>query len=200
MFGAMGGCRCGAVPDRIDAPGRFSSGRYRLGMRGFTLLEVMVAAGIFAVAFAGLYAAANHVMNLIRRAESSAVAQRNCLARIDQLRTAAWAKAVDPAYIATVMATPTGSETFTREVVSVYGATVPATVPAGSITTAEPTGLLYTVTRNGSSAPVISPTGFDATTITDVPQLNFRVLTEWTWNKRTAQRELSTIFSKSAAR
>src|SRR6476620_494134 len=124
-------------------------------MRGFTLLEVMVAAGIFAVAFAGLYAAANHVMNLIRRAETSAVAPRNCLARIDPLRNAPWAKAVDPAYIATGLSTPTGSETVTREVVSVYGATVPATVPAGTIATAEPTGLLYTVTRNGSSAPVI---------------------------------------------
>jgi hypothetical protein len=167
----------------------------------FTILEVMIAAGIFTLAFAGLYAASNHVMNLIRRAEDSAVAQRNCLARMDQLRAAAWAKATSPAYVASLLAVPTSTTPFDQEIVSVYNATVPATVPSGngSVTPAG-SNLLFTVTRTGTSAPVISPAKFDQATILDALQLNFRVRTEWTRSARAGQRELSTVISKSASR
>ena len=169
--------------------------------RGFTLLEVMVAGGIFALAFSGLYAASNHVMNLIRRAEDSAVAQRNCLARMDQIRSLAWARATSPTEIAALLAVPTGNATFDKEVVSVYQAPVPATVPAGT-GPAAPTGsaLLFTVTRTGNAPPVISPAGFNSAPLLDSLQLNFRVLTEWQRVNRTGRRELSTLFSKSASR
>ena len=170
-------------------------------VRAFTLLEVMVAGGIFTMAFAGLYAAANHVMNLIRRSESSAVAQRNCLARLDQLRSAAWANATTPAYIASLLSLPTGTAVFDSEVVSVYRATVPPTMPVGSSPSpAEGSALLFTVTKTGKNAPVISPANFDPETIIDSFQLNFRVRTGWQRVAKPGERELSTIISKSALR
>ena len=161
----------------------------------------MVAGGIFTLAFAGLYAAANHVMNLIRRSEGSALAQRNCLARLDQLRTAAWTNATTPAHIASLLAVPTGNTTFDSEIVSVYHATVPPTVPAAT-SPSPPAGsaLLFTVKKTGSAAPVISPANFDPATIVDAFQLNFRVRTEWQRAATPGQRELSAIISKSALR
>ena len=161
----------------------------------------MVAGGIFTLAFAGLYAAANHVMNMIRRSEGSAIAQRNCLARLDQLRSAAWANATTPTYIAGLLAVPTGTSSFDSEIVSVYNATVPPTVPAGaSPTPAAGSALLFTVTKTGSGAPVISPANFDPAAIVDTFQLNFRIRTEWQRSAKAGQRELSTIISKSALR
>jgi hypothetical protein len=161
----------------------------------------MVAAGVFALAFSGLYAASSHVMNLIRRAEDSAVAQRNCLARMDQIRGLAWAKVISPTEIATLLATSTGNAPFEKETVSVYQASVPATVPSGT-SPVPPAGnaLVFTVTRAGNTAPVITPVGFDQTMLLDAYQLNFRVLTEWQRGNRTGQRELSTLISKSATR
>jgi prepilin-type N-terminal cleavage/methylation domain-containing protein len=190
----------GMPSGRGDAPARNTADSFRSGLRarGFTLMEVMVAAGIFALAFAGLYAASNHVMNLIRRADSSAVAQRNCLARMDQLRSAAWAKATSPAFIAGMMAVPTGNAAFDKEIISVYRATVPATVP--NTAAVNGSSLLFTVTRAGTAAPVISPSSFDQATIIDSFQLNFRVRTEWTRSAKAGARELSTIISKSASR
>jgi hypothetical protein len=161
----------------------------------------MVAGGIFTLAFAGLYAAANHVMNMIRRSEGSAIAQRNCLARLDQLRSAAWANATTPTYIAGLLAVPTGTSSFDSEIVSVYNATVPPTVPAGaSPSPAAGSALLFTVTKTGNGAPVISPANFDPATIVDTFQLNFRIRTEWQRSAKAGQRELSTIISKSALR
>jgi type II secretory pathway pseudopilin PulG len=192
---APGNLRARSFAHFARSPGSFSSSH---GQWAFTLLEVMVAAGIFALAFTGLYAAANHVMNLIRRAESSAVAQRNCLARMDQLRAAAWAKATSPAYVAGLLAVPTGNSTFDKEVVSVWRAAVPATVPSASGVAGS--SLLFTVTREGTGAPVISPAAFDQATIIDSFQLNFRVRTEWTRSGKAGARELSTLISKSASR
>jgi prepilin-type N-terminal cleavage/methylation domain-containing protein len=195
--GSRDGLSCMARPPSNGATTAFT----RRSKCAFTLLEVMVAAGIFALVFTGLYAASNHVMNLIRRAEDSAVAQRNCLARVDQLRNSAWTKATLPSHIASLLAVPTGNAAFDKEVISVHGVPVPATVPSGTTPSpAGPTGLLFTVTRSGTEPPVISPPGFDQATVLDAFQLNFRVLTEWRRGERTAQRELSTIISKSASR
>ena len=172
--------------------------------RAISLIETMFAAGILAISFLGLYAVSARASNLVRKSEAASDAQRNCLARIDQIRSYGWAKVSKPDQIAAILSQPTGGVTFQKEIISVYEMSVPQTLPLPSPTPA-PTpapsaAALFTVTKTGSGAPVISPAGFDPTVSLAKAQLNFRVLTEWNRSGRTEQREISTMISKSGSR
>jgi hypothetical protein len=59
---------------------------------------------------------------------------------------------------------------------------------------------LFTVTRTGTTAAVISPATYSLEVLQDRRQLNYRVMTEWQSGGRILQRELSTIISKSGTR
>src|SRR5215204_1375310 len=172
--------------------------------RGTTLLETAVSLSIVVAVFAGLYALSGRAANLVRKGESTSDAQRNCLARIDQLRSYGWAKVTRPDHIASLLAKPTGSVAFHREVISVFEAPIPQTSPTPSPAPAPtPAPLatpLFTVTKTGTSAPVISPATFDPANTLTAGQLTYRVLTEWNQFGRIQQRELATRISKSATR
>ncbi len=164
----------------------------------------MVAAGILGIVFSGLYAMSGQASNLVRRSEIASDAERNCLGRMDQLRSYGWAKVTKPDQLVTMLSKPTGSVAFEKEVISVYDVAVPATSPLPSPTpapTPAPSATpLFTVTKTGTGAPVISPSGFDSATTLAKRQLNFRVLTAWDRFGRSQQRELSTVLAKSATR
>jgi type II secretory pathway pseudopilin PulG len=172
--------------------------------RGISLLETLFALGILTIVFLGTFAVSGRVGNLVRKSEANADAQRNCMARIDQLRTLGWANVTNPTSLATLLVTRTGDTTFAREVIAVYEAAVPQTLPvpspAPAATPAPSTTPLFTVTKVGAAPPVIAPLGFDASTTLARPMLNYRVLTEWNRFGRVQQREVSTVISRSATR
>jgi hypothetical protein len=141
---------------------------------------------------------------LVRKSEAASDAQRNCVARIDQLRSLGWSGVTNPSRLATLLATPTGKATFSKEVISVYETAIPQTSPLPTPTPA-PTPVpssspLFTITKTSNGAAVVNPSTFDATTSLAKLQLNFRVLTEWQSLGTAEQRELSTVISKSGAR
>ena len=80
--------------------------------RGATILESIVAAGILVVVFCGLYALSGRASNLVRKSEIASDAQRNCLARIDQLRSYGWAKVTKPDQIVAMLSKPTSGVAF----------------------------------------------------------------------------------------
>jgi hypothetical protein len=171
--------------------------------RGMVLAEAVVGAGILAMVFAGLYALADRAKVLVSQGEIGAEVQRNCLARVDQLRNLGWAKVVKPDQVVAILAQPATSKTFTREVITVYALNVPQTSPTPSpapTVTAASTTPLFTVTKTGTGTPVVSPSNFDTSTSLSQRQLNFRVLTGWNASSRNIERELSTVISKSATR
>jgi|GEM_PF-6628193 len=167
-------------------------------------MEAVIAAGIFAMVFAGLYAVSDRAKRLVSQGELAADVQRNCLGRIEQLRSYGWAKVSSPSAIATMLATPTtSSTTFTKEVVTVYLVDLPQTTPLPTpapTTTAVSTTPLFTVTKDGTNAPVISPAGFDPNTSVVQRALNFRVYTQTVGTTQSYERELSTVIAKSASR
>jgi hypothetical protein len=174
-----------------------------ISRRGFALAEAVVATGILAFVFGGLFSVANRSKNLVRRGDVASETQRNCLARVDQLRALGWAKVTRADQISALLAVPTSTATFTREAITVYPAAVPQTYPVPSpapAATTVSTTPLFTVTKTGTAAPVISPANFDNGTSLATRQLNFRVLTTSQSAGSTIERELSTIISKSAAR
>ncbi len=171
---------------------------------GTTLLETIFAAALLVIAFSGIYAVTGRASRLVRNSEDSSDVQRNCATRIEQLRTFGWARVTSPSALATVLATPSGSVSFDREVISVYEVNVPQTSPLPSPTpspTAAPSSSpLFTVTKTTTTNAVVNPSTFDSTISLGKLQLNVRILTELTRGGRLQRRELSTIISKSASR
>ena len=169
-----------------------------------TILETIFAAAILVIAFSGVYAVSGRASQLVRNSEDSSDVQRNCSARIEQLRTFGWSKVTSPTQLATLLSTPNGSVPFDREVISVYELGIPQTSPlpspTPSPTPAPGSSPLFTVTKTKTTSAVVSPSTFDPTVSLGKLQLNFRVLTELTRAGRTERRELSTFISKSASR
>jgi hypothetical protein len=184
------------------------SSAYRMrqigNIRGATLVESLVAAGILVLVLSALFAASGRLVSVVRRSDDMADLQRNCAARMDQLRNLGWADVTDPAEIQALLSTPVSNLAVEREVVSAYEASTPMAAPTPSPTpsaTPAPSLIpLFTVTKTatGGAAVISFRTGVTSATTIEMRQLNLRVLTEMRSSGKLRQRELSTIISRSA--
>jgi len=168
------------------------------GDQGMTLVEVAIAGAILAVGLAGLYALLGTTTNQVKRGHTASGAQENTVARLDQMRNLTWASITNPATVATVLGTPTSSDTsstISREVITVSPAAVPQSSPLPSPTplpTATP-GPGFSVIKTGGSVSV-SPS--PAPSLVAEKLVNVTVTTEWRTVGADHQRQLSSLFSQ----
>ena len=168
------------------------------GEQGTTLVEIVVAGAILAIGLAGLYALLGTTVNEVKRGHTASGAQENTVARLDQMRNLTWASITNPATVATVLGTPTSSDsssTISREMITVSPAAVPQSSPLPSpapLPTATP-GPGFSVIKTGGSVS-ISPS--PAPSLVAEKLVNVTVTTEWSTAGDSHQRQLSSLFSQ----
>ena len=154
--------------------------------RGTTLVEVAVAGALLALALANLFALYGTTVKEAKAGDTAAIAQQNCIARIDQMRNLTWDKTTDPSYIQNnLLANPTSPDNasvITNEAISIYPAAVPQTSP---LPTATPT----------PSSPTPTPSSLIGERL-----IRVEVTTEWKTSGITHTRQLSTLISKSGTK
>jgi hypothetical protein len=168
------------------------------GEQGTTLVEVAIAGAILAIGLAGLYGLLGTSVNEVKRGHTASGAQENTVARLDQMRNLTWASVTNAATVATVLGTPTSSDsssTISREVVTVSPAAVPQSSPLPSpapLPTATP-GPGFSVIKIGGSVN-ISPSAYPSLVAEKL--VNVTVTTEWRTAGASHQRQLSSLFSQ----
>jgi len=173
--------------------------------RGTTLVEVAVAAALLVLALMSLYALYGSTVKEAKGGDTAAIAQQNSIARIDQMRNLTWNNTTSPSAIATLLTTPASSDnasTISREVISIYPATVPQTSPLPEPTPSpSPTPgstPFFSVTKIGAGTPAVSPS--TPSSILGERLIRIEVTTEWISSATTHQRQLSTLISKSGTK
>lgn len=172
------------------------------GEQGTTLVEIVIAGTVLAVGLSGLFGLLGTTVNQVKRGHTASGAQENTVARLDQMRNLTWASITNAATVATVLGTPTSSDsssTISLEVITVSPAAVPQSSPLPSpapLPTATP-GPGFSVTKTGASVS-ISPSSYP--NLNAEKLVNVTVTTEW----RTAgdpphQRQLSTLVSRAGS-
>src|SRR6476620_1336251 len=79
--------------------------------QGTTLVEVAIAGAILAVGLAGLYGLLGTSVNEVKRGPTASGGQENTVARMDQMRNLTWASITNATTVATLLGTPTSSDT-----------------------------------------------------------------------------------------
>jgi type II secretory pathway pseudopilin PulG len=181
---------CLALKGRLDRPGK--------GEQGMTLVEIAIAGAILAVGLAGLYALLGTSVNQVKRGHTASGAQENTVARLDQMRNLTWASITNPATVATVLGTPTSSDTSSTiswEMITVSPAAVPQTLPLPipAPLPPPPPGPGFSVIKTGGSVSV-SPS--PAPSLVAEKLVNVTVTTEWRTAGVDHQRQLSSLFSQ----
>ena len=180
--------------------------------RGTTLVEVAVAGALLVLELASLYALYGTTVKEAKAGDTAAIAEQNCIARIDQIRNLTWNNTTDPSTdlthpssIANLLRRPTSSDnasTISGEFISVYPAAVPQTSPTPAPTpSASPTPgstPYFSVTTIGTGTPAISPSV--PSSILGERLIRVEVTTEWVTSGTTHQRQLSTLISKSGTK
>jgi type II secretory pathway pseudopilin PulG len=179
--------------------------------RGTTLLEVAVAGAILTLALVSLFALFGTTVKLAKAGDTAAIAEQNCIARIDQIRNLTWNKITDPSYIKnTLLATPTSSDnasTISSEVIRIYPAAVPQTSPLPA-PTPSPSPMPGSTPFFSVTGPTPTPSSPTPTPSSPTPTpsilgerlIRVEVMTEWGSPGTTHQRQLSTLISKSGAK
>jgi type II secretory pathway pseudopilin PulG len=171
--------------------------------RGTTLVEVAVAGALLVLALAGVYALYGTTVNEAKAGDTAAIAEQNSIARIDQIRNLTWNHTTDPSYIAALLVTPTSSDnasTISREVIRIYPAAVPQTLPLPANPSPSPTPgstPFFSVTKSPGVSPT-PPSSFPPTSGEKL--IRVEVTTEWVTSATTHQRQLSTLISKSGTK
>ena len=171
--------------------------------RGTTLVEVAVAGALLVLALAGVYALYGTTVKEAKAGDTAAIAEQNSIARIDQIRNLTWNHTTDPSYIAALLVTPTSSDnasTISREVIRIYPAAVPQTLPLPANPSPSPTpGFtpFFSVTKSPGVSPT-PPSSFPPTSGEKL--IRVEVTTEWVTSATTHQRQLSTLISKSGTK
>jgi len=172
----------------------------------FSILEVMIAAGILVVAVSGLYALYSASLAELNAASHAAVVQANLQTRLDSLKNLGWADVTDTSVISTLLASPITSTkanlpSIDSETISAYPIAIPAI--SGSSLAASGTSAYFTVTRTGSATatPTITGSTIDVSgSATNAPlQINYHVSMLWTTGGRQHTREISGIISQSGS-
>jgi hypothetical protein len=173
--------------------------------RGTTLVEVAVAGALLVLALASLYALYGNAVNAAKGGDAAAIAEQNSIGRIDQIRNLTWNNATSPAFIATLLATPTSSDnasTVSKEVIAIYPAAVPQSSPLPQPTPSpSPTPgstPFFSVSKIGTGTPSISPS--PPPSILTERLIRVEITSEWVTSARTHQRQLSTLISKSGTK
>jgi len=166
--------------------------------QGTTLVEIAIAGAILAVGLAGLYGLLGTSVNEVKRGHTAAGAQENTGARMDQMRNLTWASITNATTVATVLGTPTSSDsaaTISLEMITVSPAAVPQSSPLPSPTplpTATP-GPGFSVIKTGGSvtiSPSLPPS------LVAEKLVNITVTTQWRTVGGSHQRQLSSLFSQ----
>jgi hypothetical protein len=199
------------IYDRLKIPTSYSRSFKALGKLpaqhecGTTLVEVAVAGALLVLGLMSLYALYGTTVNEAKAGDTAAIAEQNCVARVDQIRNLTWNKATDPSTIATLVATPASPDsnsTISKEVVSIYPAAVPQTSPLPAPTpspSATPGSTpFFSVSKIGTSTPATSPSA--PSSILSERLIRVEVTTEWVASATTHQRQLSTLISKSGTK
>jgi hypothetical protein len=201
--------KTGALTTNANAP----KGRGKMPAqheRGTTLVEVAVAGALLVLALTSLYALYGTTVKEAKTGDTAAIAEQNCIARIDQIRNLTWNNSTDPdtthpSSIASLLFAPTSSDnasTISREVISIYPAAVPQTSPLPAPTPSpSPTPgstPFFSVTKSPGTAP--SPSPSTPSSILGESLIRVEVTTEWVTSATTHQRQLSTLISKSGTK
>jgi hypothetical protein len=173
--------------------------------RGTTLVEIAVAGAVLVLGLTSLYTLYGTTVKEAKAGDTAAIAQQNCIARIDQMRNLTWNNTTSPSSIAGLLATPTSldnASTISKEVISIYPAAVPQTSPLPAPTpTPSPTPgstPFFSVTKIGTGTPASSPS--TPGSILGERLIRVEVTTEWVASATTHQRQLSTLISKSGTK
>lgn len=165
---------------------------------GVSILEVMVASAILAVAFSALYLLLGQGLTILKATNQAAVAQTILLARADRLREMGWSKLINSSTTSGVVAVLATNDPTTRyrqtyfsnstERISAFAYSPPGL--SGSSAT-------YLITGSTSAAPAITPSTFTTGTNTS---LKFMIHLDWTDSQsRVHTREISTVINKSGS-
>jgi type II secretory pathway pseudopilin PulG len=193
--------------------------------RGTTLVEVAVAGALLALALASLFALYGTTVKEAKAGDTAAIAQQNCIARIDQMRNLTWNSLTDPSdpsFFANpinpskLLNTPTSSDNasaISNEVISIYPAAVPpAPVPETSpdpAPTPAPSPTPSSTPFFSAASPTPTPSSPTPTPSSPTPTpssiigerlIRIEVTTEWKTSGITHQRQLSTLISKSGTK
>ena len=182
--------------------------------RGTTLVEVAVAGALLALALANLFALYGTTVKEAKDGDTAAIAQQNCIARIDQIRNLTWNSITDPSdpsffanpknpnNLLTNLTSSDNASTISREVISIYPAAVPQTSPLPApIPPPSPTPgstPFFSVIRP-SPTPPSNPTPTPSSILGE-SLIRVEVMTEWGAPKTTHQRYLSTLISRSGTK
>jgi type II secretory pathway pseudopilin PulG len=174
----------------LKGPGKMPAQREQ----GTTLVEVAVAGALLVLALASLYALYGTTIKEAKTGDTAAIAQQNSIARLDQMRNLTWASITNAITLATVLNTPTSSDsssTISREVITVAPAAVPLPSPAPSPTATPGPG--FSVIKTGGSV-TITPSPYP--NLNAEKLVNVTVTTEWSTAGGSHQRQLSSLFSQ----
>jgi type II secretory pathway pseudopilin PulG len=168
------------------------------GERGMTLVEVAVAGALLALGLTSLCVLLGTTVNEVKRGHTASGAQQNTVARLDQMRNLTWASITNAATVATVLGTPTSSDsssTISREVITVSPAAVPQSLPLPipAPLPPPPPGPGFSVIKTGGSVNII-PSPFPILVAEKL--VNVTVTTEWRTAGASHQRQLSSLFSQ----
>jgi hypothetical protein len=178
--------------------------------RGTTLVEVAVAGALLVLALTSLYALYGTTVKEAKAGDTAAIAEQNCIARIDQIRNLTWNNTTDPdtthpSSISSLLFAPTSSDnasTISKEIISIYPAAVPQTSPLPAPTPSpSPTPgstPFFSVTKSPGTAP--SPSPSTPSSILGETLIRVEVTTEWVTSATTHRRQLSTLISKSGTK
>jgi len=195
------------INSKIDG-NPFTHGSCRLALKGrrnrpeheqgTTLVEIAIAGAILAIGLSGLYALLGTSVNQVKRGHTASGAQENTVARLDQMRNLTWASITNAATVATVLGTPTSSDsasTISREVITVSPAAVPQTLPLPipAPLPTPPPGPGFSVIKTGGSVN-ISPSVYPS--LVTERLVNVTVTTEWRTAGGSHQRQLSSLLSQ----
>lgn len=173
---------------------------------GFSLVDLLISAGILVFSFAGLYSFYLYGLVTLRTADNSTVANKHLAQRMNQVqRIAGWDQATSPDNLKTVFSAPiTSTEQnlpgFSQESITLKTATIPYASPVpASPPTSTPTPINFTLTRKvATSGTTLTVNPTPAGSFSSTAAVTVILEIQWTdTSGHPHARQLSTILSNA---
>jgi Tfp pilus assembly protein PilV len=160
---------------------------------GFTLVEVLVAAGLIILVLTGIYTMQAQAMQILRGSRNASSASQMMQQRVEQLRGLSYAKAASSASVLALMNGASGGTQAEREMIGARNLTESVTIfPYYRPSVTPPTtSQSFTITRSGNTAT--GPT--TATTLSAQSQIKASLRVTWDDRSGSHRREFTTVLS-----